>query len=89
MIMRFLRTPPAFWLTTLSLRLRTASRLTRTSPTEMPNSSAWRACSAISADSSMLFVGIQPRRRQVPPRRASFSTMATFIPSWLARTAAT
>jgi hypothetical protein len=45
--------------------------------------------SSISAACSSALVGMQPRRVQVPPKRGSFSTQATFIPSWPARIAAT
>ncbi len=47
------------------------------------------ASSNISEACSSAFEGMQPTLRQVPPRVAFFSTTATFMPSWLARTAQT
>src|SRR5262245_63381004 len=42
-----------------------------------------------SLDSKRALLGMQPMRRQVPPRSCSFSTQATFRPSCAARIAAT
>src|SRR5262245_39224564 len=42
-----------------------------------------------SLDSKRALLGMQPMRRQVPPRSCSFSTQASFRPSCAARIAAT
>src|SRR5262245_94499 len=42
-----------------------------------------------SLDSKRALLGMQPMRRQVPPRSGSFSTQVTFRPSCAARMAAT
>jgi len=55
----------------------------------MPNSAAalmWVKSSAVQRSD---LVGMQPRKVQVPPRRLSFSTIATFKPNCPARIAAT
>src|SRR5438046_3937773 len=41
----------------------------------------------ISADCRRALVGMQPRSRHVPPRRSSFSIIATRLPSVAARSA--
>ena len=43
--------------------------------------------SMTAADCRRAFVGMQPRSRQVPPRRSSRSTRATRLPSWADRRA--
>src|SRR5262245_56158884 len=47
------------------------------------------ACQKSSLDSKRALLGMQPMRRQVPPRSCSFSTQATFRPNCAARMAAT
>src|SRR5690606_26865148 len=73
---------------TLRLRSHAAPKSKCTSP-EMPNRSAWawKMC-ARSALRSRAFEGMQPTFRQTPPQYFS-SMIATDLPSWAARTAAT
>ena len=54
----------------------------------MPHSEDRSTVSITSADRKSAFVGMQPRSRQVPPRRSSRSTNATRLPSCAARRAA-
>ena len=83
-------TPLAFEVTIFSLRFKTPAMSTEISPfTSMPCSFASRAVSSTSAEWSNALVGMQPRKRQVPPRRSSFSMQATLSPSCPARIAAT
>jgi len=55
----------------------------------MPYFAGSRILSYRWADSSNAFVGMQPRSRQVPPSRVSFSMIAVLRPSCEQRTAAT
>ena len=53
----------------------------------MPHSSERLTVSITAADCSSALVGMQPRSRQVPPRRSSRSTIATRLPNCAARRA--
>jgi hypothetical protein len=61
--------------TIASLRSTTSPRSTRGVPTCTPNSAARRTWCATVAEAIIVFVGMQPRLRHVPPR-VSFSTNA-------------
>ena len=85
-----LATPCVSPRTTLSLRAIIAGRSSVTSATRMPCTAMWRRVfQKSSLESSRAFDGMQPMRRQVPPRADAFSTQATRMPSWAARIAAT
>ena len=83
-------TPPVSWVTVLSLRLSMVGRSSFTSPMITP----CPAASLLAKEKWWLelrsaLLGMQPMRRQVPPRAFSFSMRAVFRPSCAARIAAT
>ena len=76
--------------TTSSLRAIMAARSSVTLPSLTPwTSRPSLARAKCRLDSSRALLGTQPTRRQVPPRRSSFSMQATSRPSCAARRAAT
>ena len=81
--------PLALLSTILRLRAWALTMSRRGSATSMPRSAASRISSSTAAVWSSALVGMQPRWVQVPPYFGSFSTTATFIPSWPARIPAT
>jgi len=85
-------TPLPFFMTMRFLRFTMAARSAlraETSTPPMPYSARSDIWSYRWAVSSQVLAGMQPRRRQVPPRPAgSFSTMAVARPSWAPRMAA-
>jgi len=84
--------PLPFFRTILFLRATMVARsafIWLTSTPAMPYSLRLAICSKRWALSSQVLAGMQPRRRQVPPRPpGSFSTMAVLRPSWAPRMAA-
>ena len=82
-------TPPVICLTTPFFHSTAVPKSSCGLETLTPNlaktSSAW--CSACAVCTHAL-VGMQPTRRQVPPRSGSSSMQAVFAPSWAARIAA-
>ena len=75
--------------TIFSLCFIAAGMSSRTSRADTPTSAPCRASSRRSAVWSSAFVGMQPQRVHTPPRRDSFSTIRTVMPSCAARMAAT
>ena len=67
--------------TTLDLRCMSGRKLTEGSFARMPSFAARRLHKRPSTSDSKALVGMQPLLRQTPPMR-SFSTRATFNPSW-------
>ena len=83
-------TSPVSPLTSLStvLRWNAITPSQSTSPLAlMPHSSERCTESITAADCKSAFVGMHPRSRQVPPRRSSFSIIATRLPRVAARSA--
>ena len=82
-------TPPVIWSTTAPFHPATAPQSSVGSPTTTPSFAnvsfaSWKACALC----TQALVGMQPTRRQVPPRASASSMHATCAPSWAARMAA-
>ena len=83
-------TPLVVASTTSPLRFMSWAKSSLGGASTMPCSArSWPASSNRCEDCSNALEGMQPTLRQVPPKVARFSTMATFMPSWAARIAAT